>query len=58
MMILALLCRFNCHFRTMAVSTGINTACDPDAKSRAVPLVTLRLSSAYVCFDFTRLFRS
>ena len=30
MMILTSLCQFNCHCRTMAVSTGINTACDPN----------------------------
>ena len=48
---------FNYHCRRMAVSMGINTACHPDAKSRVVLLIMLRLSSAYVCFDFTRLFR-
>ena len=43
---------FTFCFRTMAVFTGIITECDPGAKSRAVLLVTLHVSSAYVCFDF------
>ena len=35
---MSIITMLNCHCRTMAVSTGINTACEPDAKLRVALL--------------------